>query len=392
MPEPIMTFVSYCHNDRRWLERLQIHLRPLERDGIIVLWNDTEIEAGDRWRDEIKRNLEDAEAAILLISPDFLNSDFIYSNELPPLLVSAEKDGLLVICVIVGPCLFSEIPSLSKFQAVNDPSKPLISITETEQEKVFVAIATRLKRHSEKPERRRKKWKNKFGMEFVYIPQGTFYMGSTNGNEQPVHQVTITQPFYMAATVVTQRQWKELMDYEPWKQNGLVKERVKEGDEYPAVFISYEDAEKFVHELGIQDNANSYVLPTEAQWEYAARAGSTDEFCFGSDKRRLGEYGWYKDNAFKLERKYAHMVARRKPNKWGLYDMHGNVWEWVRDWYGEYEPEAVRDPQGLAGGLERVLRGGAFDFEEEGARSAFRAQQAPHRRLESYGFRVVRLA
>ena len=107
MPDPIETFISYSHRDKEWLDRLRVHLKPLQREAIIRLWDDTAIEAGDLWTDGIRRELGRAEAAILLVSADFLASDFIRQNELPPLLEAAEREGLLILCLILSPCLFA---------------------------------------------------------------------------------------------------------------------------------------------------------------------------------------------------------------------------------------------------------------------------------------------
>src|SRR5687768_10381779 len=109
-------FVSYSHRDRRWLERLQVHLKPLVRERLIELWDDSQIQAGDRWKDEITRALEAADVAILLVSADFLASDFIANDELPPLLAKAESDGTWILPVIVSPCRFADTESLSRFQ------------------------------------------------------------------------------------------------------------------------------------------------------------------------------------------------------------------------------------------------------------------------------------
>src|SRR5215813_4630980 len=134
-------FVSYSHRDREWLERLQVHLRPLERRGLVELWDDTKIRPGDEWRKGIGAALDSAKVAVLLISADFLASDFIVENELPPLLAAAEKDGVLILPLILKPSLFNETESLSKFQAVNPSSKPLINLPPGEQEEYLVRLS-----------------------------------------------------------------------------------------------------------------------------------------------------------------------------------------------------------------------------------------------------------
>jgi hypothetical protein len=133
-------FISYSHKDSRWLQRLQIHLKPLERLGNISRWDDTSIEAGKKWRDEIKKAINVARVAVLLVSADFLASDFIANNELPPLLSAAENEGAVILSVIVSPCRFSHTEAISQFQAVNSPSQPLNLITKGRQEAIFVKV------------------------------------------------------------------------------------------------------------------------------------------------------------------------------------------------------------------------------------------------------------
>lgn len=143
-------FVSYSHKDRRWLERLQVHLKPLERLGGATRWDDTKIDPGSQWRDEIKCAIESARVVVLLVSADFLASDFIAQNELPPLLAAAKGKGSVVLPVIVSPCRFKETPSLSSFQAVNDPLRPLSSLSKSQQEQVFVTVANTIEKKLKK--------------------------------------------------------------------------------------------------------------------------------------------------------------------------------------------------------------------------------------------------
>jgi len=136
-----LVFVSYCHADSRWLERLRIHLKPLERHGVITLWDDTRIRPGTPWREEIRRALEHARVAVLLITADFLASDFIATNELPPLLESAERKGTLILPLIVKPCRFQQTEGLARFQAINDPAQPLVALRSARREQMFVKIS-----------------------------------------------------------------------------------------------------------------------------------------------------------------------------------------------------------------------------------------------------------
>lgn len=138
-------FVSYSHVDERWLDRVLVHLRPMQTAGLIDVWSDTRLRPGDDWMTEIERALESASVAVLLVSADFLASQFVVENELPPLLRAAETNGTTILPVIVGPSSFLETPSLRRFQSVNDPRTPLLSMNDWEQETLFDNVAKAVK-------------------------------------------------------------------------------------------------------------------------------------------------------------------------------------------------------------------------------------------------------
>jgi hypothetical protein len=140
-------FISYSHQDAQWLRRLQAHIRPLERDYDIQIWDDTKIEPGSNWRENIKKAIESAKVAVLLISADFLASDFIAADELPPLLEAARTEGAIILPVILSPSGFSRTKILSQFQAINDPSKPVIDLSKGEQERVFAKVADYIEKY-----------------------------------------------------------------------------------------------------------------------------------------------------------------------------------------------------------------------------------------------------
>jgi len=166
---------------------------------------------------------------------------------------------------------------------------------------------------------------NTIGMEFVLIPAGEFVMGSPldeegrDSDEGPVHHVTIKNPFYMGIYEVTQKQWREIMGDNPSYFTGY--------DNLPVEQVSWDDVQEFIKKLNEKEGTNKYRLPSEAEWEYAARAGTTTRYSFGDLESKLGDYAWYGDNSGGK----THPVGQKKPNSWGLYDMHGNVWEWVQD-------------------------------------------------------------
>jgi formylglycine-generating enzyme required for sulfatase activity len=187
--------------------------------------------------------------------------------------------------------------------------------------------------------------------EFVLIEPGTIRMGSSLGDdhERPVHAVTLTRPFRLQKTQVTQAQWQAVMDSNPsWHRNCA---------QCPVEHVSYDDVQRFIAALNAR-SAAKYRLPTEAEWEYAARAGVTGAF---GNPAALTQGGFIADYPAGA----TQPVGRRKPNAWGLHDMEGNanvgnVWEWVADWYGPFPTTATTDPTGPATGDLRVIRGGAF--------------------------------
>jgi sulfatase modifying factor 1 len=235
---------------------------------------------------------------------------------------------------------------------------------------------------------------NTIGMTLNKIPAGTFTMGSPETEEgrqddEHQHQVTITQPFYMQTTEVTQGQWKAVMGTESWKGQEWSK-YVKEGPSYAASYVSWDDAVAFCKKLSEREG-KTYRLPTEAEWEYACRGGTETRWSFGDDEEDLGDYAWYAKNAWDIEH-YAHQVGLKKPNAFGLYDMHGNVIEWCHDYYEEhyYKQSPEKDPPGPASGSSRVLRGGSWSDYTRDSRSADRLGGGAVRRDFYDGFRLVR--
>ena len=235
---------------------------------------------------------------------------------------------------------------------------------------------------------------NSIGMVLVPIPAGEFLMGGPEAGlnlarfyQSPQHQVTLTKPFLLGMHEVTQGQWQAVMGTTPWKGD----ESGKEGDGYPATCVKWDDAVKFCRQLSEKEGLE-YRLPTAAQWEYACRAGTTTAYSFGDDASELGEYEWYTENAADAEQAYAHIVGQKKPNPWGLYDMHGNVFEWCQDWAGDYPSESVTDPAGPSSGSIRVCRGGSWVSKAEWCRSSLRNGSPPSFGSTAYslhGFRVT---
>ena len=219
-------------------------------------------------------------------------------------------------------------------------------------------------------------------MDFVLIPPGSFLMGSSKGSgeETPVHRVVISKPFYMAKHEVTQSQWEAAMGKHKWLMELTEGDNEMRGPTKAMNVLSWNDCQSLILKLKEMVPGQAFALPTEAQWEYACRAGSTAEFHFGDDESQLGEYAWYEGNmnwpgkpGFRGKAFY-HDVGRMKPNAWGLYDMHGGVWEWCADYYDKdyYVNSPLVDPTGPESGRFRTLRGGSWFRYAKYCRTAYR--------------------
>jgi len=236
-------------------------------------------------------------------------------------------------------------------------------------------------------------------MRFVRIPAGSFIMGNSQvddtafelpdgdvqsiQDETPAHKVRISRDFWLGATEVTQGQWLKLMGTRPgpaalWRR--------KDWQRLPVVSISWNDAQRFIRKLNAQEKTKAYRLPSEAEWEYAARAGSTDARPF--PKEQLDDYAWYLKNS----QDEPQAVASKPANAWGLHDTLGNAWEWVADRYSEnyYARAPATDPQGPGSGTQRVRRGGSYHCEPYLMRVNYRAADTPDTRYSVMGFRVLR--
>ena len=232
-------------------------------------------------------------------------------------------------------------------------------------------------------------------MAFVWIEPGVFQMGSPSGesgrgsDEGPLHEVKISKGFYLGTYEVTQGQWESVMGSRPWSDKAYV----RSNSSHPAVYISWGDVQKFIGKLNAAAGDSLYRLPSEAEWEYACRAGRRTRWSFGDSERQLRHHAWYRTNAWDLGERYAHAVGRKGPNDWGLYDMHGNVREWVQDWYGSsyYNSSPRVDPLGPSSGSYRVLRGGYFGNLAQHVRSALRDSASPGLRSYIIGVRLLRI-
>lgn len=218
-------------------------------------------------------------------------------------------------------------------------------------------------------------------MNLIWMPAGTFKMGSPKSeegrydDEGPQTQVTLTEGFWMAEAQTTQAQWKAIMGNNPSHLKG---------DNLPVEKISWNDAIEFCKKLSSK-TGQRIGLPTEAQWEYACRAETTTRFSYGDGDSQLGDYAWFSSNS----NSQTHPVKQKPPNPWGLYDMHGNVWEWCADWFGAYPGGSITDFSGSKSGSVRVCRGGSWFVGPRDLRSAVRLRLAPAGAYYGLGFRVA---
>ena len=248
------------------------------------------------------------------------------------------------------------------------------------QKRKEVRDAAREKVHSSLEEREKlANQGNGIGMMFTFIPAGAFYMGSEEDAwAKPMHKVTITNPFYLGIYPVTQREWNAVMSDNP--------SRFK-GDNLPVEYVSWREVQEFIRKLNAKEGTGKYRLPSEAEWEYACRAGTTTRYSFGDSESKLGEYAWFKE----ISGDKTHPVGQKKPNSWGLYDMHGNVWEWVQDtWHDSYDGAPTDGSAWEGFDSYRVIRGGNWDNVARNCSSASRTYDDPDRRNSDLGFRLMR--
>jgi formylglycine-generating enzyme required for sulfatase activity len=496
-------FISYSHRDLKWLEQLRTHLKPLERNYNLVRWDDSRIKPGDKWLVEIEQALARAAVALLLVSPDFVASDFIDRKEMPSLLDAAQIQGLAILWVPLRPISLKLFPQIEQYQALFSPDRTLADMTDVEQDRTLAKIsetiletidkakqqetlkqndnlqrvendrlellkaqsdahAVEAQRWRAEAQRLAKEkedlrlqvepaappgplpssqtegpapsgpaliqlsadrgslvrvgngWQQKteritvsgyelelakgIAITMVQIPAGSFQMGSPateaerSKAEGPQRRVQL-QSFFLGQTPVTQAQWQAVAS---WPQVGMMLDpnpALFEGANRPVENVNWEEAMEFCRRLS-QRTKLYYTLPSEAQWEYACRAGSTTPFAFGdtltpdfANFNGIATYGSGHKGQYRQE---TTEVGSFPANAWGLQDMHGNVWEWCLDpWHDSYRgAPADRSAWTAGGGTARLLRGGSWYVHPAYCRSAYRGFDHPDDRDIGIGFRV----
>lgn len=399
-------FVSYSSDDKDIVNQLLQRLRQSNYE----VWIDREsIKGGDLWRRQIVEGVESSEAFIIALSQNSIKSDNV-RKELD-IAVDAKKQIIPVDIesVNIPPEMRYQLAGLQRINFVTDFnngfSQLLVALKSILSESV---AGVGQKKVPVKPNKQKAKVKpetitNSIGMQFKLIPAGEFMMGSEEFEKlKPVHTVKIRTPFYLGIYPVTQREWETVTGNNPSDF---------EGDNQPVEQVSWDDVQEFIKKLSEKEGTNKYRLPSEAEWEYAARAGTTTQYSFGDDESELGQYAWYIENSGSrapkkgdyfgyneddwLENKWngkTHPVGQKNPNPWGLYDMYGNVWEWVQDeWHESYDGAPTDGSAWESGsGADRVVRGGGYDIGAESCRSAVRSGSGdPGVRIHNLGFRLL---
>jgi formylglycine-generating enzyme required for sulfatase activity len=379
-------FISYAKEDRGKAKDIA---EALKRQGFSVWW-DRSILPGETFDTVIEEALDAAKCVIVLWSKMSVYKDWVRTEA-----SEGKQKGILIPVLIErdlripiefrrmqaadlidwgGKLPHSGFDDLLKAVAgiLGRPMQPgqrTNEVRDIEPEKVHISI--------EEPEKIAKQG-NSIGMKFTRIPAGEFYMGSEESDvEEPVHKVRIKKPFYLGTYPVTQREWKAVMGDNP---------SFFKGDNLSVEQVSWGDVQEFIRKLNEKEGTDKYRLPSEAEWEYACRAGTTTRYSFGDDESELDDYAWYYDNSGNK----TLPVGQKKPNPWGLYDMHGNVEEWVQDiWHDSYDGAPTDGSSWERDGADRVIRGGCWADYAGACRSAARDLGGPRNRGSGLGFRLL---
>ena len=370
-------FLSYDKSDRK---KVRILAKALAKQGYSIWW-DRDIHGGKRYTKVIKNKLNNAQCVIVLWSKHSVESDWVLDE------AELAKDKLIPVLIdkVDIPLGFGQIHTLDFLDWQEILPHPafnhlLDSVVEMIGPPVAGESGFQKPSSKERWKEQKETLKNSIDMKFALIPAGEFMMGSEEFNSsKPVHTVKIRTPFYLGINPVTQREWKAIMGNNPSEFNG---------NDLPVESVSWNEVQDFIKKLNEKEGTNKYRLPTEAEWEYAARAGTTTRYSFGDDDSKLKEYAWFDENSGDK----THPFGNRKANPWGLYDVHGNVWEWVQDeWHDAYN-SAPADGSAWEDGSSayRVLRGGSWIINARRCRSAFRGSNGPGFRNHSLGFRLLK--
>jgi formylglycine-generating enzyme required for sulfatase activity len=406
MSKPLKTFIIYARKDEAHKQELVAHLKStLVVTGHLEIWEDSAILPGEEWEKIIEQHLRSADLFLVLLSVDALNSSFIQKTELKTALQKKSR----IVPILVRSCFWQGIPIFAGLQGLPKNMKAITSFTHSDDAWTEIVEALHEMVESIRKEQvapppiatpppvpQPKPQPNISDDGLVFVKGGTFTMGCTSEqkdcrSDEHAHQVTLSD-FYIGKYEVTQKEWTEIMGDNP--------SHFKNGDNYPVERVSWDDIQTFLSKLNTKYPNRDYRLPTEAEWEYAARGGGK-EVLFGNGKNVLDpkEANFNTNTAYKKPysvsgeyRKKTTPVGSFAPNALGLYDMSGNVWEWCSDWYGSdyYKNSPATNPQGPTSGSDRVLRGGSFLYDPQNCRVSSRSSLTPDYRAPSVGFRLAR--
>jgi formylglycine-generating enzyme required for sulfatase activity len=396
--KPISLFYSYSHKDEPLRRKLEDHLVPLKRIGKITEWHDRKIEAGREWEKEIDHYLSTADIILLLVSASFIASEYCWSVEIKKALERHEHGEARVIPVILRRCRWQGTP-FAKLQATPKDAKPVT--TWSDWDTAFDDVVSKIEAVVEELQRIPTLEFTDFAVfrdidapwcpEMVALPKGEFLMGSPESDEErcddegPQHRVTIGSRLAIGRHPLTFAEYDYFCD---------VTKREKPEDEgwgrgrRPVINVSWHDAQAYCKWLA-KETGKPYRLPSEAEWEYAARAGTTTRYSFGNEITE-------KDANFRGTIGTTTEVGAYPANSWGLYDIQGNVWEWVEDiWHDSYEGAptdgtAWTGAKGKNSSHKRLGRGGSWDDIPRALRAAGRGRGDPGCRDSDLGFRVAR--
>ncbi|MBI3800780.1 MAG: SUMF1/EgtB/PvdO family nonheme iron enzyme [Deltaproteobacteria bacterium] len=382
-------FICYAREDTQFVLTL---VRRLKERGVSA-WLDTlNLRPGEDWDHAIDKALVECTNFLIVLSPDAVES-----REVRGELRTALDEDKSIVPVIYRGC---QIPRQLRTIQYIDFSSGDVDNEDTLTQLIDVLGGGQRTVHEQhvpvepiQPEAEQKPpetprvtippstLRNSIGMELVLIPAGEFRMGAEYGgdNEKPAHLVRLSRPFYLGKYPVTQAQWEAVMGTNP--------SHFTDDPSLPVENVPWSDVQEFLRRLSEKKGGIPYRLPTEAEWEYAARAGAVTSYCFGDSSGQLREYAWYGENSGNR----THPVGQRKPNAWGLCDVHGNVSEWIQDWYDAsyYQRSPGEDPRGPEKGQDRVVRGGSWNDVPWVVRVSYRFRSDPGYRRGGVGFRCA---
>jgi len=418
----IKVFIAYARKDTNYMRELRNNLIPLERNGTIKIWCDTEINPGTEWDKNIKNNLQNADIILVLVSSNLFASDYFYGVELPEALKRHHSGEASIIPVILRKCAW-DLTELRDLQALPEGGKPIRSwqdkaeaytnvvrgvnknIQQIRQKRID---AIKRKEAELKAEQKKKVEEKKLQedinkhlikleelkaireklpeslqeliKDMIYVEGGIFEMGSSKGpsQEAPVHKVKVNS-FRIGKYPVTWEQWTEIM--------GKKRNQRRCYGEYPVERVNWYECQDFIKKLN-QITGESFRLPTEAEWEFAAKGGKKSKNYEYSGSNDIKEVAWYRGS----RRRNTSTVGKLAPNELGIFDMSGGVWEWCSDWseLDYYKDSPMNNPKGPDLGKEKSIRGGSWREILRNNRISVRGYYDPSKSSDDIGFRLVK--